>query len=379
MTKISMIGALPKVPQDEWKDRGREVPQKQFVNYMDLTGGQFNLILLREQMDILGGYYPEARRELLPAMQKIDQALQQGVHNIGYLESGVSDAMRLVNQAIRKAKNNLRPAGGSFVPAHLRGIGIEVENFDNGGGGYYAPGPSSSPLPPDVQADLSKYAQLPNCQKIVDELRRVSPLAFAKKASKKAELEECYSREKLVKLLNDKLETTGHHMIYNYASATVAAPFAAVVTKRILHSNAVAGFASISNIEKKNMDMWLSNGIMRNNALKGAPPLQPEDTIDVFKRYYVAQKGIGEPITATITLITAIISAIAAAAGAALAIIQQLRQAEVAKLGREITNPDFSMEEEDFLTGKDANGIPGWLLPAGLAVGAGLLFFGSRD
>lgn len=382
MTKISMIGSIPAVPSDEWQDRGKEVPSKPFIDYMDLTSGQMSLILLKEQMDILGGYYPEARKELLPAIQKIDQALYQGVHNVGYLQSGISNAERLVNQVIAKAKNNLRPAGGFFVPKGLQGIGVEVEEFDNGGGGgYAAPGASTTPLPPDVQADLSKYAQLPNCQKIVDQLRRTSGLFDnKKKQALRAELEECYHREKLVKVLNDKLEQSGHHMLYNYASASVAAPYSAVTTKRILHANAVSGFANISKIERKNLEMWLSNGIMRSNATAGAPPLQPEQTIIGMRDYVKANAGIGEPLT--IAAITAIITAIASAAGAVLAILAQLRAAELARLegqAQAIQSPLFGPDQDDFLTGKDAAGIPGWILPAGLAVGAGLLLFGGKD
>ena len=268
----------------------------------------------------------------------------------------------------------------------MSGVGfLEEDQLETYGGNYNTttqPGASAAPnaaneLPKE---DLSKYAQLPNCQKIVDELRKIAPWNIGKKTAKKLELDECYNREKLVKVLNEKLENAGHHMIYDYATATVAAPYPAIVTKRILHSNAVAGFSSLSGVELKNMEMWLRNGIMRNNALKGASPLQPESTINVFRDYYKTQKGIGDPITATIALITAITAAITAAAGAAIAIIQQLRAAEVAKLGRDITNPNFSMEGEDFLTGGSGSGgsSNSWLLPVGAGVATLLLLSNNK-
>ena len=87
MSKISYIHGLgaSSVPADEWAQRGKEVPGRQFIPYMNMTSGQMKLALLEEQLRILAGYYPEHRSELLPAITKLENTLHAGVHGIGLL------------------------------------------------------------------------------------------------------------------------------------------------------------------------------------------------------------------------------------------------------------------------------------------------------
>lgn len=381
MTKISMIGKLPsEVPADEWKDRGKELPKKPFYPYTDLTAGQFRLALIEEQLKILAGYYPEERSKLEPAIQKIENALYQGIHRVGFLNTGNSEVDRLVNREIQKARKMTAPAGGAKA-AKVRGIGIEpgTNSFD----AVYDDGGGAAPETPISEQDLRAYADIPDCLALLRERNKTSKIFNPKKwAELDARKEDCYQREKLVKLLNNMLEKSSHHMIYNFAPKDVTRKYSKVATKQIFHSFAVTGFANISGIQRNDMANWISNGIMRYNAVAGTQPYQPEETVTIFKDYFSKHQeisGIGEPITATVATITAIISALGAAASAVATIVSQIRQQDLARLGDNITDPNFKMEEEDFLKLVDEatqSSTPSWLLPVGIAAGAGLILWG---
>lgn len=343
---MSEVVYIHGIPSNEWADRGQEVGKQSFIDFAVLTDGEMAAALLYEQLGILKAYYPELRGEYEAAQDKLLSSINRGVH-LGAVDTatGYGQIMRLVNKVLREAKYKNRPAAGKYP-----GIG-EVPAFEPLAG--------------------------PDCEPILEELRRVRRRLFAGKEKKEVEtrLEACRQQQKLVGILNQYVEPSAHHLLYAFAPTAVSANYAAVTTKRVLHNNAIGGFQNISKVDKENLRTWLRNGVMRHNAANGAPPIQPEATVEAFKDYALSQQqtGVGEPLT--IAAITGIVTAIIGAIAATAQLIAQLNQQERNQLlanAQGIGTEAFGPEDSDFLSGATA-GLPNWMLPVGIATGAYLL------
>lgn len=340
MTKISYIHG---VPGNERKDRGGEVGKPMFIDYTVLTTGEMKAALLYEQLDIFKKYYPEAAKEYQAAQDKLVQAFQKGLGAID-TSTGYGQLMQTVNRVIAQAKNQNRPAAGK----------------------YYSLGQAADFVP--LQGE--------NCIPILDELRRVRKRLFSGNAQKEVEtrLEACRQQERLVAILNQYLEKSGHHLLYAYAPANVTAKYGAVAAKRVFHNNAIGGFHNISRLNQANLRDWLRNGIIRYNAKGGLDPLQPEATVETFKNSVVdsTKDGVGlDPATATL-----IVTIIVAALKATVDLIAQLNRGEQNQMdayARGIGTAPFGPEEIDFYSegnSNNAGGVPLWALLAAGGVAA---------
>lgn len=333
------------IPRNEFPDRGKEVGGRPFIDYSVLTDGEFSAALLYEQLGILKAYYPELRAEYEAAQDKLLTSITRGVH-LGAVDTatGYGDIMRLANKVLREAKYKNRPAAGKYP-----GIG-EVPAFE-----------------PLVG---------PDCEPILEELRRVRRRLFAGKEKREVEarLEACRQQNRLVAILNQNLEKSGHHILYAYASGSTAANYSAVITKRVLHNNAIGGFHNISKVSQENLRTWIRNGVMRYNAQGGLEPLQPEQTIDLFKNAVVGSQGEGVGVLDPVT-VSLIVGLVVAALTATVDLIKALNQQERNQLltnAQGIATEGFGPEDSDFLSGA-TQGLPGWLLPIAVGTGAYLL------
>jgi len=298
MTKVTYLHGIP---ANEYKDRGKQVGPQAFLNYGKMTVGETRLALAAEQAKILAAYYPEDQQFAIGA-QELDNLLYRGLHNGIYL--GLS-APAFVRRAVGQARGKTQPEGGGILEGRS-GVG-------------------STPLIP--YDDCARFMQ-------------DTSLSFHERTRL---ISDCLGKNREIEILNTHLEKSAHHLLYEYAKTTNIP--ATVATKRVLHRNAVSKVGQLFEFDRENLRLWLRNGIMRNNALNGAPPFQPEITIDALK----PGAGIGEPIT--IAAVTAIITAIIGAIGATVSLLQAMKAAraqEIRTVAQGIGTQTFSAEQEDW-------------------------------
>ena len=273
MTHISYIAGIG---SDEYKDRSVLVPTQSYIDYTALTDGELRLTLLADQVNILSAFYPEDQ-DLQKSKNILVDALYKGVHRTA-LPGGVhAGILATVVKELRFARENVKPAAGRII-GRKNGIGSGI----------------GDPLIP--YDDCTIYQENEYGQMVAT--NDVDP--------------DCLKNNNIKKILNENLEKAGHHILYEFVSNPNAQP-ATVAAKTLNHRAVKATVSKVSKLSQDNMRLWLRNGIIRNNAARGAAPMQPEMTIDQFKAKSVAVSGVGF-LPAAVVIIQCIVAAIAATA-----------------------------------------------------------------
>lgn len=366
MTKVSYIhGIKGGIPQNEWRDRGKNLPQRSYIDYGAMTDGEMKLSLAYEQFRILSAYYPESF-EARRAAELLKDALFLGLHGPKNRLSGADLAP--IRALIDKARSRTAPA--AFVldgrESILQGLGEVIERDaapmnEFGLDGSTGNGVVDATLPP-----MPAYA-LKDCGKRGG--------IFANKERKEA-FDLCEQQNQYIRLLNEKLEKSGHHILYSFNANPNQSP-QVVAVKTVNHRAAIEKWNEITGLSIDNIRNWIRVGIMRNNARVGVEPYQPEKTIEVFREGVIEknQPKLGEFITVAI----AIISAITAAAGATAALINSLSARDSLRFKSSLGDmglPSFGPEETDYLgLGLNTTSGSGFdfkqlIIPAGIAAGA---------
>ena len=266
MTQISYIHGIGKTDPGEYRDRAKLVPPQNYMNFTELTDGELRLTLLADQANILSAMYPE-NKVLKRSKNILVDALYKGVHNNPPPSGIYTGELATVVAEINKARQETWPAIGQIFGRKDLGAGI------------------GDPLIPYDICDLNFVTgmQDPKCAKLN---------AFKK-------------------ILNDNLEKSGHHLLYEFVKNPNQQP-QTVAIKTQSHHATKAVIAQITTVSQDNLRLWMRNGVIRQNAAKGAGPLQPENTIDVFKKASTVS-GIGV-LPVAIVIIQVITAAIMAAA-----------------------------------------------------------------
>jgi hypothetical protein len=312
MTKISYIHGIG-ATAEERRQRAAEVPGPSLIDYTKWTEGELQLVLLAEQINMLAAYAPEDK-ELQKSKQILQDVLYRGVHRAGGLPGGIfTGRLATVLAAIRNARQFARPASGKIIGRQSTGI--------------------NNPLIP--YEDCTIYQE--------DEYGQMQPTDIVDP--------DCVRANNIKKILNDNLEKSAHHILYDFVANPNATP-TIVAVKTQNHRAARATLAQVSKLSSTSLKMWIRNGVIRNNITQGAGAIQPEDTITALKSGGVA--GIGEPLT--VAVLVAIIKAIAAAISAAAALVMLLKQKDqqTAALWNQLQGIGtgvFGPEQNDWYTG----------------------------
>jgi hypothetical protein len=328
MTKISYIHGIP---ADEWADRGKQIPAQPYLNYSALTAGEMKLALLREQLDILTAFYPE-EKEFQKGAAMIDRALYKGIHGSAPSWSILTPQLERVAAAIARARKNRRPANGWGI------VGRE----QNSVGGV------NNALVP-----------MEDCNAIVNDPYLIPGSVAAEQAAERYRL--CMEDNKYRPMLNQHLEKSSHHLLYEFVTSQQANAYPGTVTvKSVLHKSGASTFSRVTKLDRDNIKLWMRNGVMRNNAKNGLEPLQPEASIALLRddprNATAGISGIGEPLTvaATVVLVIKLLGAIAAAATAAAMLVDSMKKAAPQNYNafQEVTgigSGGFGPESEDWL------------------------------
>lgn len=308
-TKVSYIhGATSSQSIPKGKARRR------FVDYSKLTEGELRLSLMAEQLNILAEYY--GRDEYKALEQRVISAVQAGIHGPTSVTMVSGKRGQIIAREIAKARRLTRPAAGTFSQSRNLQIGVNglipVENCD----------------------DLREF---------VEDQYGLGWGTWEETAESRA----CREQNEQLDLLNDHLEGSAHHLLYEYLTNTTEPTPAA---KKVLHRNAVSTLASITNVSRENLRLWLRNGVMRNNVNFGADPIQPEDVIDTL-----AAAGTDASVNgAFLAILPALIAAISGAVVATVSLIQGLRSEKRQQListAQGIGNMTFGPEQNDWSGG----------------------------
>lgn len=322
MTKLTYIHGLPGVgyaPVNEFADRARNVPRKSYINFSTLTAGELKLALAMEQADMLASFYPE-KREFGQIAETLRNALYMGVHGPSGDKYVSSTPNEYARQIIRIARNQRGPAAKYITDREST-----LHGPDN----------------PILKNPLQECGREPG--KILG--------VFNNKKQK--EWETCMDQIGYQNLLNQKLESSAHHILYNFEKNPNSAPNS-VAAKKVLHATAIYKWAEITGISADNIALWARNGVMRSNTKQGLDPMQPEESIELMRNAipykYESGVGCGPPcVVALSKLILAIVAAIGATTSllASLKAKDQLRfQSSLSDMGL----PPFGPEESDWIT-----------------------------
>lgn len=305
MTKISYIHGIGGVPQDEWQDRGLNVPKKSFIDYSKMTDGQLRLNLMNEQLSILSSFYPE------------EMQWKEGYKQLSdYLSSGVNGRKIGDRYLLPFLKKEINRAKWMNVKASRINGFIPIE-------------------------DCSKYENM--MEDVYGNITR---------NIKEPEYSQCLRDNKYKNLLNEHLEESAHHLLYNYVANRNLEP-SIVSSKSLNHTLAIQSLASITGLSETNLKMWIRTGIIRSNVSHGTTPMQPEKTIETMKIGipYQNNSKVGEPISVTILALIKIIGAITAAIAAASALVNNMHPTDQMKMQSASSYygfPSFGPEESDY-------------------------------
>ena len=176
----------------------------------------------------------------------------------------------------------------------------------------------------------------------------------------------------------DEYIAGSHHMLYEFNDQGFRDP--AVITKTTLHKNAIQAWASLSGISRENVRLFTANGIMQTSAKSGKiENIHPDGSIDILKEAYLLKgtgkvPAIGEPVTATVTIILAIL----AFAGPIILKLMDRNQFAAYDIARGIGDPSFGPEWQDFDKDiKQAEQTNNYILIGAGLLGAGLLLMPS--
>lgn len=322
MTTVSYIHGIP---QDEFADRGREVPVQKYINAGAMTDGELKMALLREQLQIFAAFYPEveAYRE---GERLIVSVLEQGLHSISYLPPGGPVE---VKRAINLARRKNRPAVGALTV-------------------------------PRTSAGLAGLIPTEDCTQYMRQY--IDPQDYSGTVTYQHTPESwaCEQRNEEVQALNLHLEPSAHHLLYEYVQQPGSQP-GSVQTKRVLHRNAISSLAEIMEFDRDNMALWVRNGVIRNNASKGTQPFQPEQTIDIMRTEVPAWRAatgaqVNGPFLAALPAILQAVTAAIVATGTLISVLQAAKQARLRNTAQGIGSRTFGPEAADWEGGPTGGG-----------------------
>lgn len=232
---------------------------------------------------------------------------------------------------------------------------------------YYADRARMGQLYTFEQYRMDEYKK---CLKIREEWNNTSRLRFSKRAELRRTWEDCFQSVRYLGVINDQLERSGAHLLYNFAGLDVNQT---VLTKKVLHRIAVDNYSRVFGLSTDNLAMWIRNGIIAENMRNGAGAMAPEETIGFMQANVSANY---DKIGAILETIIVIIKVISVALAATQIILNRIGEAERQRLvanTQGLGTKPFGPEKEDFLQAvQSALQDQGVLIP--LAALAAILF-----
>ena len=306
MTKISTIQGIRQIG-----DIDTSVLTPSNINYSALTTGELALVLLKEQIKLKRGIYPDHPqvKNLDKAQEKIDNVLYGGLANHTFTGFWASQPEKEAARIIAMSKFKIEPANGSVLYGRKNpSIGTDpndplipdytsCEKYRTGG--FYDPSTGYSSLP-----NMALY----NACQVQHESDNFN-----------------------IALFNDPkhgLEHVGLQMLYNWVDPSVFNDETLTFESRkkmSLHIDHVTELARLSKLDRGVLSAWISLGIQRKNAAKFNETYSPADTIAYLQTHpdvpillpgdpRAGEDGIGNPFLILAIAVLVLSSAISVAA-----------------------------------------------------------------
>lgn len=319
MTKVSVVHGL--TDAGTIANEPRQRTPWQTINWGKMTKGELSLALIAHQAEMVKNWYGDPTGRMQTSIDAIRDTLWHGVHRVGSI--GNAPVMPWAAKAISRAKMQVRPAGSFYASMRnplIQGlapdmIGMPDAEFEKVYKDFLGKGictPDSARY--EMEGDFGKPKVMIYRGSAIDQIRAMKQMTSDQRSKL---MKACYEQGKIIKIYNDKLPKSSHHVLYNFIKDVNATP-GKVSTKTTLHEIArgVLG-AGISGLSNENMLLLLRNGVMQSNMDGGdgvLGPMSPEETIKVLIDGQL--EGVGDPATAALALVVTKVVAVISAAGA---------------------------------------------------------------
>ena len=306
MARISTIQGITAMDPAEARQRSRGVARRSKIDAAKLSQAHLKLALIKDQFDILAGFYPESNT-YKKGLDYLQDVLHKGLEKASTY--GLPNELRYLYGVVDKAKR-MSPA--------IAGIGEFIPE---------------------------------NCKEILDALQYLDvndPVQKPRRAQIQRAYEQCVNLNNYAPMLNQHLEGSAHHLLYEYAQPHHLS--GVVAAKTVAHRNAISSLSDITGVERSNLRQWFRNGIMRENANKGMEPFSPEKTIEILKTEVPAEAGIGGGFLAVLPLIIELVVAAIGAIAALIALMKKPEQIRFETAAQGIGSETFGPEKADWLS-----------------------------
>lgn len=348
MTRIQYIHGIP---ANEMPSRGAEVKGQPFIPYTSLSRGEMQVALAAERAQIYAQAFPELT-QYRQAAALLNNALYSAVHGGRALASvgAIYDpVLQSAAQIIARASRNTKPASTAFIGRKSLAQGVVMANI----GAF-------------TELDCTVYARDMSNQfygKNESSGWYQSPLRKPMYRNRFKSFEaECAIINAVQAIVNQKIESSAHHVTYK----SILSKFPGLAgtrmdNKRLDHVAAIEGLANVAYVsDKKLIDAWSENGILRYNAAGGVGPLDSQTTgfavasnasASVQDAYNKFRKSAGisfDPVTVTavVTLVAAIGKALKDASEFQKALNE--KKGAAAQVAKGYGTTAFSAEEGDW-------------------------------
>lgn len=314
-TQISAVSGVWDVAANVLKP----VPSPNYIDTVNFTDGEQRAILIYEQLNILSALEkdPSKRKAYESEKQNIKDALFVGLHTPGANKK--IGSLEMVRGEIALAKK----MNGARVRRKSAGIG--------------------EPIIPALNCLNETYAryEIPPPPALVDPVQWLGQRPGASDY-----YNDCIKFMGYREMLNDKLEKAASHLLYNYLPNNDHPQ--TVITKKVLHANAIDALADVTGADRDNLSLWIRNGILRETAKRGEA-FQPEQVVNIIKASVRdGQIGVGG---FPLAVVVGVLQIIGAAVGAAATIVSLLKQQDRQRLqsaAATIGLPNFGPLQSDY-------------------------------
>lgn len=316
------------IPENEAKDRGKNVREKSFINSSAYTEGELEIRLLLERALMLADYYPEVGF-YKQQVDMLENALVGGLHYNKPYYGALDNRLQATAKAIKKASKKAIPA---MSVLQLTGR----QNLAKGIGDPYI-----------TELDCNELYPFPGFGADTSAVDNWND-----------NIQKCEDQNAYRKVMNDNWEQTSYHPLYEFVVNPNSKP-QTVAVKTVLHKLAISNVNEVTKISTSNIRQWTRNGVMRNNIkTANVGPLSPEETIEAIKRS--GQEGIGLEIGTIIAIVTAVATLLTSASGFVNA-LKAKRAEDAAKFTNQLQGwgtANWGPLGEDWIIDQDGNVIP---------------------
>jgi Transglutaminase-like superfamily len=250
MTKIAHVHGISKIGNID-------VPKPVYLNYARMTDGELSLQIMREKLVLFKSVHPESKltREWQTGIELIDNAIFKGVHGLKGATWTPSYGVDLnkVKYAIQEAAKRFAPAAHNMIEL------VDRAHVGNG-------------------TDPLIHVGFEECKAILSQ-------PYAPRSSYNSCMERAYAFEKEIRVLNEELENSAHHFLYEHGESPnffknkgYKNEFE-LMTKISQHKKLVTDMANGLSLSRDNVSAWADLGIRRRNSTKDLGSMSGQNSI----------------------------------------------------------------------------------------------------